>query len=130
MNITGTSIELMSKDVADAMAFYQSVFGFEKLAEEQDDMGKVYWGLLQKGSFKLSFKEEERLKSEAVFMRNKPIGATIAICFQVDDLEGYYEEVLHKCKALDHPHLTPCGSHQFSLADKDGYVITIERFKD
>lgn len=128
MNITGTSIELMSKDVAVAMGFYQSMFGFEKLAEEQDDEGKVYWGLLQKASFKLSFKEERRLKAEADFMRDKSIGATIAICFQVDDLEGYYEQVLHRCKALDHPHLTPCGSHQFSLIDKDGYVITIERF--
>ncbi len=88
MNIIGTSIELMSKDVAASMEFYQSMFGFEKLAEEHDEAGKVYWGLLQKGMFKLSFKEEHRLKSEAEFMREKSIGASIAICFQVDDLEG------------------------------------------
>ncbi|MEM9933615.1 MAG: VOC family protein [Bacteroidota bacterium] len=128
MQITGTSIELMAKDVAISMAFYQEVFGFHKLAEELDDGGKVYWGLLQKDAFRLSFKEEHRLKSEAIFMRDKTIGASIAICFQVDDLEGYYEEIQLRCEALEHPHLTPCGSHQFSLSDKDGYVITIEKF--
>ena len=127
MKVTEVLIELMVEDVDASVNFYQEVLSFSLVADEFDQ-GKRYWALCDLNGFKISFKVAERLKKEVPFLRDKMIGGSTAICFKVDNLEGYYSQVKQQCEMLDHPHLTPCGARAFSMLDNSGYVITIEIF--
>ncbi|WP_185154099.1 glyoxalase/bleomycin resistance/extradiol dioxygenase family protein [Fulvivirga sp. M361] len=127
MKVNQIAIELIVRDVAETVEFYQSTLGFELLVSEEEE-GKMYWAKLEMKGFYVSFKEEQRLKKEVDFMKDHPIGGSIAICLQVEDLTGFYNKVSEACELLDHPHLTPCGATQFSMKDNNGYIITVERF--
>lgn len=126
MQIKSITLELMVYNVDNTVSFYQQVLGFQLIAME-DDENLPYWCLMQKGSFLLSLKRADRLKSEMEYFSEMDIGSSTALVFQVDDLEAYYEEVQKACQLLNHPHLTPCGNTQFSMKDNNGYVITFER---
>ena len=128
MRVTGSLLELMVADVTASVNFYVDVLDFEVIAEEFE-AGKRYWALAELDGFKISFKEQKRLLKEVPFLKEKPLGGTAVICFQVDDLEGYYNLVKSRCALLDHPHITPCGARAFSMLDNSSYVITIERFE-
>jgi len=127
MNIKEITLELMVKDVDETIHFYKEVLGFELLASEQDG-GKSYWAKMSNHGFGLSFKEEQRLKREEEYYKDQGVGGSLAICFDVEDLEGYHGQVEQKCDLLNHPHLTPCGATQFSMRDNNGYLLTFERF--
>ncbi len=128
MKVTEILLELMVKDVDASVQFYQQVLGFEVLASEQTNDGATYWAKLKLNNFVLSFKEEQRLKNEEASFRGLEVGGSMAICFQVQDLEAYHGQVHTQCQLLNHPHLTPCGATQFSMRDNSGYIIIIERF--
>ncbi|MEM6829158.1 MAG: VOC family protein [Bacteroidota bacterium] len=128
MNVNQILLELMVVDVDQTIDFYEQVLGFELLLSEQEN-GSTYWAKMRKGAFTLTFKEEGRLKNELVFLKNQPVGGSVAICLLVDDLEGYHQMVKDTCDMLDHPHITPCGSTQFSMLDNNGYILTFERFQ-
>ena len=128
MKVKEIVIELMVKDVDASVHFYNEVLGFKLLASEEDN-GRKYWAKLNLHDFHISMKEESRIKNEVPFLKDREIGGTTALCFQVDNLEEYHERVNNKCILLDHPHITPCGSMQFSMKDNNGYILTFERFK-
>lgn len=127
MKINGIVLELMVRDVEETVEFYKNVLGFDLLASEQEDEA-LYWAKMALETFLISFKEERRLRNEVGFLSGQSIGSSAAICFQVDDLRGFYDEVEQGCKLLDHPHLTPCGATQFSMKDNNGYILTFEKF--
>ncbi len=127
MKVTGITVELMVMDVDSSVEFYRDVLGFNLLAREDDD-GKSYWAKMELNGFSLSFKAEDRMKSEVAFMREQSIGGSTALCFQVEDLEGYHGKVETQCEMLNLPHPTPCGATQFSMKDNSGYILTFERF--
>ncbi len=127
MKIKGVVVELMVKDVDKTIEFYQKVLGFTLIASETEN-DSTYWALMHMGHFKLSFKEEKRLKREVPYFDKLPVGGSSAICLKVDQLENYYALVSSKCELINHPHITPCGSRQFSMLDNNGYILTIEKF--
>ena len=128
MDVLQTSIELMVANVSESLAFYRTVLAFETIAEESDEKGFLYWAMAEQAGFRVSFKREDRIKQESPFFREKNIGGSISLNFQVKDLLSTYEAVKEACELLNHPHLTPCGSTQFSLKDNNGYILTIEQF--
>jgi len=130
MHISLITLELMTDSVDDSVFFYEKVLGFEMVASEVDEEGKKYWALTTNGPFRLSFKRTDRIKQEVDFFENTQVGGSSCLCLQVDDLQQVYAEVEAGCKLLDHPHLTPCGTTQFSMRDNNGYVLTFEAASD
>ena len=126
MKINATILELMVKSVEETVTFYQEMLGFQLIASDEED-GKTYWALLQLGDFKLSFKNEEKHKVEAPFLKDETIGGSVVLCFQVDDINATYDIIKAKCDTLNHPHITPCGAIDFSMRDINGYVLTFEQ---
>ena len=130
MEIKANCLELMVKEIEPTIQFYQIVLGFDLVEKEADETGKLYWALISLHDFKVSFKEEQRLKREYPFFQHKKVGGSVALVFEVKDLEGVHEKIKLKCETLNHPHLTPCGSKEFSMLDNNGYILTFERFSD
>ncbi|HAA15790.1 MAG TPA: hypothetical protein DCE41_30405 [Cytophagales bacterium] len=126
MNFSMITLELMTDSVDDSVQFYEQVLGFDPMASEVDEAGKKYWALVTKGSFRLSFKRTDRIKAEVDYLQNLEVGSSSCLCFQVENLTEVYAQVQAECKLLDHPHLTPCGTTQFSMQDNNGYILTFE----
>lgn len=128
MKISYVTVELMVRDITATIDFYQKMLDFELLqAEGPED--HPHWALMQLGPFRLSMNQEQNMRDAVDFFEHQQIGGTVALCFEVDDLHGYYDLIKSRSLLLEHPHLTPCGSHQFSLLDNNGYVIVVERFE-
>ena len=128
MNVNGIVLELMVVDVSETIDFYDKALGFALEASERDQAGRVYWAKMSFGHFVVSFKDEQRVKGESLFMKERQVGGGIAICILVEEINDLYVQLQRRFDMLDHPHLTPCGATQFSLLDNNGYVITFERF--
>lgn len=126
MQIKDTIVELMTEDVQATVDFYQNLLDFQMVASDIED-GKMYWAELQLGTFRLSLKEEKKHKAEAPFLANTPIGGSVVLCFQVNDIHECYTRLAAKCQTLNHPHITPCGAIDFSMKDINGYVLTFEQ---
>ena len=128
MDVKEILLESMVKDVGESIAFYTRALGFELLASEKDELGKVYWAKLGFKDFLISLNDEKRLRRESAFMRERPVGGSICLCIVVDEIINLHADFSQRFKLLDHPHLTPCGATQFSLLDNNGYVLTFEKF--
>ncbi len=126
MQVNNTIVELMVNSVNHTVDFYQDLLGF-KLVNSDLENGVMYWAELRLGNFRLSLKAEAKHKTEAPFLSDVSMGGSVVLCFQVDDLEAFYEKVSAKCATLNHPHLTPCGARDFSMKDINGYVLTFEQ---
>lgn len=127
MTNKGIVVELMVNNMDETIQFYEEILGFQTLIKEERK-GLLEWAKLEWQGFQVSFKPEAKMKEELAFMKNKEIGGTLSVCIGVDDLTAYYEIIEEKFRVLNYPHLTPCGSTQFSMLDPNGYVITFEQF--
>lgn len=126
MNAKFHAIELMVNEVKPSIDFYQQVLAFDLIEAERDQNDEIYWALMGKDGFLISFKQAKRLQDEVAFFKNRPIGGSICMVFQVENLTEIYQQVENACEIINHPHLTPCGTHEFSLLDNNGYIMTFE----
>lgn len=127
MTSNGVVVELMVNDIQNTISFYEEILGFRLLVKEDHD-GKLEWAKMELDNFQISFKPAYKMKKEVPYFKNTSMGGTLSVCIAVDDLTGYYERIKKQFELLDYPHLTPCGSTQFSMLDPNGYVITFEQF--
>ena len=127
MEYKGFVLELMVKNVSESVDFYTDILGFELVADEKEN-GMTYWAQLRLSDFILSLKEEDRIKKEVEFMKDRKAGGGAIICIQLREIEEFYTQLEEKCRVLNHPHLTPCGATEFSMQDNNGYVITFEKY--
>jgi len=119
MTNKGIVLELMVNNMDETIQFYEEILGFQTLIKEERK-GLLEWAKLELQGFQVSFKPEAKMKEEVAFMKNKEIGGTLSVCIGVDDLTAYYEITEEKFRVLNYPHLTPCGSTQFSMLDPNG----------
>ena len=120
-------VELMVKDIEETIGFYKNILGFKLLVKEDHD-GKLEWAKMNLNGFQVSFKPAYKMKQEVPFLKEANMGGSLSVCIGVDDLLGNYKRIQKQFELLDDPHLTPCGSTQFSMLDPNGYIITFEQF--
>ncbi len=123
MTTKGIVVELMVNNMEETIQFYEEILGFQTLIKEERE-GLLEWAKLELQGFQVSFKPEAKMKEEVAFMKNKDIGGTLSVCIGVGDLTAYYEIIEDKFRVLNYPHLTPCGSTQFSMLDPNGSLRT------
>ncbi len=130
MKIKGIITELMVRNVGESVNFYEQVLGFRLIASDKE-YDEIYWALMQRNDFLLSFKDAQRQKAEASFMQERKIGGTVSLCFRLDEpLRPFYDRIVRHCQTLNHPHITPCGANEFSMRDPSGYILTFEQFDE
>ena len=125
MKINNIVVEYVVEDVEATIAFYQQLLNFKlEVFEKEND--HMYWAKLVKENFQISFKDAKKINGEYSFIKNVPIGGSITLVLQVDDIHETYAIIQQKCELLNHPHLTACGATEFSVKDPNGYFITFE----
>ena len=128
MKIKEVINELVVNNVADNIEFYRELLGFELIATEEVD-GYVEWAKMRLGNFLLSFKDEKKVKNEVDTFKGRNIGGTFSICFQIEDIRGFYQKLENNPIVLKALHISPCGMTEFTITDINGYLLTFDELE-
>lgn len=116
-------LELFVEDIAESVAFYSSILGFEQLE------GSATYTPVKNGSVLLGLGLARRLPNYHYFnpqVQNERRGLGAEIVLEVVDIENTFRKV----KASGYPILSPLtkrswGQTDFRLADPDGYYLRV-----
>lgn len=124
MKTLAVSPELMVKDVPTSLKFYENLFDTKAVATEQE-MGELVWAkiVLREGA-SLTFKAEKKLREEYEFFAKKAIGASLSLCFFIENIKEFYKSLPQKIEVVNELHRTACNLNEFSIFDPDNYVLT------
>lgn len=123
MTATAT-VNLMVRDMAETLAFYRDVLGFE-VVMTQPETAPYDWAMVTRGGANLMFQTVESLKEEDYFVMNSPqIGGTFTIFIVVPDVKQLHERVVGKATFVKQFARTFYGFDEFSIRDNNGYILT------
>lgn len=112
---------IFPEDTDETIDFYRDVLGFV-VAERDDEFVE-----LRSGSLELWLHDDDAVDDEEFRQRlkDKERGVGLNLCFEVDDLDKYYERVVEKGGApLEvEPRETPWGTRRFTVQDPNGYHL-------
>lgn len=100
---------LQTRDIQKTRQWYESVLGFECVAEEAG-----WCRLVRDGAV-------------IMFMSNDHLGephATATQYFYVDDAAAIWAKLKEHCKAEWGPELMPYGMNEFAVRDPNGYLLS------
>jgi len=110
-------------DYPTSVAWYRDVFGFH-VEEEWKMEGKVVGALLRAGTVAMMIGQDDFAKGRD---RKKGEGMRI-YCTTRQDIDRLASEIKSRGGVLlSEPADTPWGSREFSVADPDGFKITVTR---
>jgi predicted enzyme related to lactoylglutathione lyase len=116
--MTGLRIELFARDLETTVAFYERVLGFAKVSVQPGG-----YTVLQNGTVRLDVQHLSDLLDDhpAQPGAGEGIGRGVELVFEVDDIDGYYDQVQARGGAI-HAGLTdqPWGLRDFRMLDPDG----------
>lgn len=109
--------ELMVKEILASIAFYQSL-GFSVSAQFPEN--RPTFAVVKNDTAQLMLYQEADYRDEFPHLTN-PIGGTVALFINVDDISDFYERL--KTNVVKKLHQTDYGTHEFAVLDPDGYTL-------
>ncbi len=123
MNLKALTINLISSSVNESMEFYQSVLGFEviqSLPGEND----TEFAILQRDNVTIMFQSQSGFVSEFPDYTNTPIGGTVMLYIDVNDVKNIYDQVLENgIELFVELNTTFYNAKEFAIKDNDGYIL-------
>lgn len=114
---------LVVADVERSMAFYRDVLGFTVDATVPENPPHVFVSLTS-GAVEIFLNAPEPAVAEYPAFRGRPIGGTLTLFVEVDDVRGAHESLKDRVTIVM-PLVTQWyGLTEFAFTDPDGYVIT------
>jgi uncharacterized glyoxalase superfamily protein PhnB len=116
---------LVVRDVAASMKFYQSVLGFQPAITVPDHPPYVF-GSVVNGSVELFFNDQKVVADDYPALGAKPIGGSLTLFIEVEGIE----ELLTAVKASGAKITMPLkdqfyGMREFAFEDPEGWIITL-----
>lgn len=122
--IKSMTSNLMVEDVDVSIKFYKDILHFEQVLSVPNDEGKTQFAILSKDGLQLMFQQRKNMIKEYEVLQTDIVRASSSLYFNVDDFNGLYEQIKAKCDIYIDIHTTFYDSREFSIVDKDGYVLT------
>ncbi len=116
---------LIVRDVAASMKFYEAVLGLEAAIKVPEQPPYVF-GSVANGSVEIFFNEQKSVAEEFPGLGSRPIGGSLTQFIEVQGLE----EVLARVKKAGAKIVMPVkeqfyGMREFAFEDPEGWIITI-----
>jgi len=118
-------IELFVKDSRKSAKFYQDLFNFQIIKDE--DNGN-YIGM-KCGNVRIAINTISSLRKNHFFrpeIENQRLGLGVEIVLEVKDIESLYEKVKAKYPIEGELKLQPWGKKDFRVEDPDGYYVRLK----
>jgi uncharacterized glyoxalase superfamily protein PhnB len=122
-NLNKLTINLPVEDTRATVNFYKEVCGLEPVSYYPEEQNAEFI-ILAKGDIELMLQKKESFIEEFPVFKNKPLGGSFYLYFEVKDILIIYEKAVSKAKILKELHQTPYGTKEFTILDINGYQIT------
>lgn len=117
--------DLMVENVAQTIAFYRDVLGFE-LLRTFPEMGTPFWALLKKGNAEIMLQEKQHFAHEFSLPLPGKLGGSFALYMAVPEIDAFYASVKDSAKIVKELHGTAYGAQRFAVEDCNGYVLVFQ----
>lgn len=113
---------LMVPDVGRTVDFYRDVLEFE-VAATMPERRPYEWAMLGRDDVVLTVQSRESLGGEIPALRERPIGGSLALYIDVDDVDALYDRLRRRVAVVVDPHTTIYGTREFYVQDCNGYIL-------
>lgn len=122
---------LVVRDVAAAMNFYQTVLGFQPAITVPEQAPYVF-GSVTNGAVEIFFNDQKAVAADYPALGEKPIGGALTLFMEVEGIEQILDAVRRSNAKITMPLKTQFyGMREFAFQDPEGWEITIaERVKE
>jgi lactoylglutathione lyase len=116
---------LLVRDVAASMNFYQAVLGFQPAISVPDQAPYVF-GSVTNGSVEIFFNDQKAVAADYPALGAKPIGGALTLFMEVEGIEEILAAVQKSNAKITMPLKTQFyGMREFAFQDPEGWEITI-----
>lgn len=122
-NLKRLTINLPVEDIQATINFYKDICGLETVSYYPDQQNAEFI-ILAKGDIELMLQKKDNFVEEFPEYRNKPLGGSFYLYFEVKDILAIYEKAVSKTKILKELHQTQYGTKEFVIQDNNGYLVT------
>jgi len=122
-HLTKLTPNLIVADVSRSIAFYRDVLGFT-LGATVPDAAPFVFAIVQSGPVEIFLNAPEPATAEYPAFKDRPIGGTLTLFIQVDDVRAAHEAVKNQVEIVMPLEKKWYGVTEFAFTDPDGYVIT------
>ena len=122
-HLTKLTPNLIVADVSRSIAFYRDVLGFSVQATVPDAAPYVF-AIVQSGPVEIYLNAPEPAAAEYPAFKGRPIGGTLTLFIQVDDVRAAHEALSTRVEIVMPLEKKWYGVTEFAFLDPDGYVIT------
>jgi uncharacterized glyoxalase superfamily protein PhnB len=122
-HLTRLTPNLIVADVSRSIAFYRDVLGFTLQATVPDAAPFVF-AIVQSGGVEIFLNAPEPAVAEYPAFKGRPIGGTLTLFIQVDDVRAAHEALNTQVEIVMPLEKKWYGVTEFAFVDPDGYVIT------
>lgn len=128
MKFKALTPNLIVDDVNAAMAYYENVLGFNKVASVPEE-GTLDFAIVKSGDVSLMLQSKESYNQENLVFKEMPVGGTFVLYIDVEGIEKLYHQLKDKTNLIVDMHATFYGTNEFSIKDVNGYVLTFSEDK-
>ena len=122
-HLTKLTPNLIVADVSRSIAFYRDVLGFSVQATVPDAAPYVF-AIVQSGPVEIYLNAPEPAGAEYPAFKGRPIGGTLTLFIQVDDVRAAHEALTDRVEIVMPLEKKWYGVTEFAFLDPDGYIIT------
>lgn len=124
MVIKKMTTELVVFDVKKTVEYYEKLLGF-KLTNKVEIENIFVWASMESenGEVELMFTTKDAMTEDVKELGGKEIGGTIALYFEITELDSFYEKIKLTENIVMEKRKTNYGSTEFAIKDLDGYVL-------
>jgi len=121
--LTRLTPNLIVSNVERSIAFYRDVLGFAVQTTVPDASPYVF-AIVQSGAVEIFLNAPEPAIAEYPAFKDRPIGGTLTLFVQVDDVRGAHEALKSRVPIVMPLEKKWYGVTEFAFTDPDGYIIT------
>ncbi len=116
---------LVVRDVADSMNFYQTVLGFQPAITVPEQAPYVF-GSVVSGGVEIFFNDQKAVAQDYPALGAKPIGGSLTLFIEVEGIEEVLAAVQKHGAKITMPLKEQFyGMREFAFEDLEGWVITV-----
>lgn len=116
---------LVVRDVADSMNFYQTVLGFQPAITVPEQAPYVF-GSVVSGGVEIFFNDQKAVAQDYPALGAKPIGGSLTLFIEVEEIEEVLAAVQKHGAKITMPLKEQFyGMREFAFEDLEGWVITV-----
>jgi uncharacterized glyoxalase superfamily protein PhnB len=122
-HLTKLTPNLIVADVSRSIAFYRDVLGFT-VGPTVPEAAPFVFAIVQSGAVEIFLNAPGPAVAEYPAFKDRPIGGTLTLFIQVDDVRGAHESLKDRVEIVMPLEKKWYGPTEFAFTDPDGYVIT------